>query len=260
MYSIQANVKTKYIPRLGGYWCGIQYYMCFIQLHSLFLLFHMHPMSCKKGPISLGNTSNPTSEFQWTFVSFRLLRPMDPKGFGAVDGSEIPNNHLGCIPTPADHGINYHPQLLFSPDFWFAINRDHPPTEVNVKIWHGNFLSFSTLAACGGWWPEKNPSEPSLKPGVSLWLINHPPAKYPPSEIKVLFFGPYFLEKPMVIKGNQSLRMGAFQGGILVPGRVPFKVFANFHWTLRVLRKSSCTGSPPKTNTSFAPLKINGWV
>ena len=31
----------------------------------------------------------------------------------AVDGSEIPNNHLGCIKTNiVDNGINYQPQIL----------------------------------------------------------------------------------------------------------------------------------------------------
>ena len=29
-----------------------------------------------------------------------------------VDGSEIPNNHLGCIPIPVNDGINYQPHLV----------------------------------------------------------------------------------------------------------------------------------------------------
>ena len=29
-----------------------------------------------------------------------------------VDGSEIPNNHLGCIKNPVNNGINYQPQLV----------------------------------------------------------------------------------------------------------------------------------------------------
>ena len=35
-----------------------------------------------------------------------------------VDGSEIPNNHLGCDRNPVNNGIKYQPQLVFfSPDF-----------------------------------------------------------------------------------------------------------------------------------------------
>ena len=38
-----------------------------------------------------------------------------------VDGSEIPNNHLGCfISNPVNHGIsttNFQPQLVSLPDF-----------------------------------------------------------------------------------------------------------------------------------------------
>ena len=32
-----------------------------------------------------------------------------------VDGSEIPNNHLGCIPNPINNGdFHYQPQLVFA--------------------------------------------------------------------------------------------------------------------------------------------------
>ena len=30
-----------------------------------------------------------------------------------VDGSEIPNNHLGCDRNPVNDGIKYQPQLVF---------------------------------------------------------------------------------------------------------------------------------------------------
>ena len=38
--------------------------------------------------------------------------------YPTVDGSEIPNNHLECNENLVNNGINYQPQLVFSPDFW----------------------------------------------------------------------------------------------------------------------------------------------
>jgi len=83
---------------------------------------------------------------------------LDPKGFGAVDGSEIRSNHLGCIPNPANHGINYQPQLLFSPDFWLPSTV--PSTHQGKRQDLARELPKLQCLGClgrkdGGWWPEK---------------------------------------------------------------------------------------------------------
>ena len=47
------------------------------------------------------------------------------KSSSTIDGSEIPNNHLGCKKKLANNGMNYQPQVIFT-----GFSNHHQDTKV----------------------------------------------------------------------------------------------------------------------------------
>jgi len=75
-----------------------------------------------------GNTQE-TSGGIWIFMDIQS----NDDSIHTVDGSEIPNNHLGCTKPSKSWDFSYQPQLLSLQNFWLPSTGEHPHHRATPK-------------------------------------------------------------------------------------------------------------------------------